>query len=219
MIAGTCRDLLGRAAPGSGAQLVAARGLAECAIDPADLDTLGGWLVGEHAPEGLPVDPELRWTVLQRLVSTGRAGTAEIDSETARDRSDNGQRWAMRCRAAQPDPEAKARAWGSISGDPSLSPYAVRAMVQGFWQPEQADLLTDYVSRYFTELPDMAASRDSSEMERVLGLFGFPGYAVTAEVVRLADELLASGRLTAALARYVSDQLDETRRALRAQGG
>jgi len=219
MLAGTCRDLLERAAPGSGTQLVAARGLAECAIDPTDLDTLGAWLAGGHVPPGLPVDPELRWIALQRLVVTGRAGAAEIDAEAARDRSDEGHRWALQCRAARPDPEVKARTWGSISGDASLSPYVVRAMVQGFWQPEQADLLADFVARYLTELPDIAACRDSAEFERVLGLFGFPGYAVTHEVVVLADKLLAGGRMGPVLARYVSDQLDETRRALRVRGG
>jgi aminopeptidase N len=215
MLAGTCRDLLDRAAPGSGVQLVAARGLAECALAPADLATLRGWLAGENVPEGLSVDPELRWTALLRLVVTGLVGVSEIDAELARDRNDEGQRWALRCRAALPDPEAKARTWHSVSTDTSLSPYVVRAMLQGFWQPEQADLLADYLPRYFTELPDIAVRRDSAEMDRVLGLSGFPGYAVTADVVTLAGRLLTDVRLGPGLARHVSDQLDETRRALR----
>ncbi|HEX6073801.1 MAG TPA: aminopeptidase N [Micromonosporaceae bacterium] len=217
MLAGTCRDLLNRAEPGSSQQLLAARGLVGCALDPADLAMLRAWLAGDQVPDGLLIDPELRWSALLRLVVTGLAGPAEIDAELARDRSDEGERGALRCRAAQPVAGAKARAWQLVSSDMSLSPHALHATLQGFWQPDQVDLLSGYLPRYFAELPEIAVRRDSAEVERVLGHYGFPGYAVSSEVVSLAEELLNSDRLGPGLRRFISDHLDETHRALRAR--
>jgi aminopeptidase N len=217
ILAATLRDLLDRAEPGSSLQLTAARALASCATEPNDLAMLRAWLSGSGIPEGLSIDPQLRWTALLRLATTGHAGSSEIDAELARDRTDEGQRAALRCRAALPDAEAKIRTWRSIRGDTSLSPHDLEAMVRGFWQPEQADLLADYLPRYFAELPEISALRDSPQIDRVLGHFGFPGYAVTGEVVTLAEKVLAGGRLNPGLTRFVSDQVDETRRALRAR--
>ncbi|MGH3647765.1 MAG: ERAP1-like C-terminal domain-containing protein, partial [Micromonosporaceae bacterium] len=217
-LANTCRELLSRAEPGGSAQLVAARGLASCAVEPADLDALAGWLSGTGVPDGLPVDPELRWLITARLVATGTAGEPEIAVELARDPSDEGERGAHRCRAALPDPAAKAATWARIT-DGELTPHLLLATMEGFWQPEQAELLAEYLPRYFAALPSVTARRASPEIARVLGRFGFPEYAVSPEVVELAEKLLAADDVRPALARFISDQLDETRRALRARTG
>jgi len=50
-----------------------------------------------------------------RLAATGRAGDAEIDAELDRDRTDQGRRLALACRAAIPDAAHKARAWRLLS--------------------------------------------------------------------------------------------------------
>ncbi|MGH3736518.1 MAG: aminopeptidase N [Micromonosporaceae bacterium] len=220
-LATACRELLGRAAPGGSAQLIAARGLAGCAVDAADLDALAGWLAvpaGSAVPDGLPIDPELRWLVLRRLAVTGRAGERQIAAELARDPGDEAQRGAHRCRAALPDPAAKAAAWASIV-DGDLTPHLLLATVQGFWQSEQAELLADYLPRYFAAVPAVTARRDSIEIDRVLTRFGFPEYAVSAEVVAQVEKLLAADDVRPGVARFLSDQLDETRRALRARTG
>jgi aminopeptidase N len=216
-LAAACGDLLARSALGSSAQLAAVRGLAGCAIEPADLSRLRGWLSDVDVPEGVRVDSELRWSVLLRLVVTGLAGPDEIDAELARDPGDEGQRGALRCRAALPDPAAKARAWDSIVGD-ELSAHLLLATVEGFWQSEQAGVLEEYLARYFQELPAVTARRSSPEIDRVLGRFGFPGYAVRPDLVTMAEKLLGRPDVSAALARHVADQLDETRRALAAIG-
>jgi aminopeptidase N len=217
ILALTCRDLLDRAVPDSSQQLVAARALAGCATDSTDLATLQAWLSGSKIPEGLSIGQDLRWSTLLRLVTTGYAGVAEIDAELTRDRSDEGRRAALRCRAALPDSSVKTDTWEAIRTDTSLSPHDLHATMQGFWQVDQADLLADYLPRYFAELPEISALRDSAEIDRILGHFGFPGYAVTSELVALAEELLASGRLSPGLVRFLSDQTDEIRRALRVQ--
>lgn len=108
--------------------------------------------------------------------------------------------------------------WAEIT-DGELTPHLLLATLEGFWHPEQAELLADYLPRYFAALPPVTARRDSPEIDRVLGRFGFPEYAVSAEVVALAEKLLAADDVRPALARFASDQLDETRRALRVRTG
>ena len=217
VLADTCRVLLDRAEPGSSAQVLAARTFAQAAIAPEDLDLIADWRQGRRVPDGVAVDAALRWTSLLRLVVMGRAGAAEIDAELAADPSDAGQLEASRCRAAIPDPASKAKTWAAIRDDLSLSPHLLRATVEGFWQPEQADLLAEYLPRYFAELPEIAARRNSPQMDRVLADFGFPPMC-TDEVVGLAEKLLETD-LGAGLARHLTDQLDETRRAVAARHG
>ena len=218
LLAGACRDLLARSAPGGSGQLLAARGLARCAADPSDLQRLRGWLSGSGIPEGLTVGPDLRWSILLRLAVRGVIGEPEIAAEQAADPSDEGQRGAARCRAGLPSPEAKAAAWRNLVGE-EMTPHLMLATVEGFWQPEHAEALADYVRRYFAELPEAVARRGSPEVARVLARFGFPGYAAGPETVGLAEKMLGRDDLTPALARYVTDELDEMRRAARSRAG
>src|SRR5690606_41666860 len=110
-----------------------------------------GLLDGSQALDGLTVDTDLRWTLLRRLVVTGKAGEAEIDAEHERDRTAAGERNAAACKAAIPSAEAKAATWERIvSGD--LPNAVFRATLGGFVEPDQADLLVPYVDKYFAEV-------------------------------------------------------------------
>ncbi len=208
-----CRDLLAAAEPGSGGQLAAARGFARLASGDADLETLRGWLDGVRVPDGLAIDVELRWSVLRRLVTLGRAGTAEIDAELRADSTAMGEKSAAECRAALPDPAAKERAWESLACDPDASNYVIEAVALGFWQPEQQELTAPFVARFFTDMAESARLR-SPWMILLAGLYGYPMSAIEPETVQLAEELLARDDIDPALRRAVVDQNDEVRRAL-----
>ncbi|MGH3657635.1 MAG: ERAP1-like C-terminal domain-containing protein, partial [Micromonosporaceae bacterium] len=216
-LAAVCRKALAGADSGSSTQLVAAHGLSRCATSAGDLATVNGWLAGSDVPEGLDVGPDLRWSVLLRLVVAAVAGPAEIDAELARDPSDEGERGATRCRAALPDPDVKAAAWASMMDDDSLSPYLLQATAEGFWQPEQATVLAPYLPRYFAELLTVTARRGSPEMDRMLCTYGFPRYAVGTDVVAWVEKLLARDDLTPVAARFLTDELDRLRRVLAAR--
>ncbi len=215
-LAGACRELLQAAEPGGSRQLTAARGMARCALDPQDLALVRGWLTGEGVPTGLTIGSDLRWAILLRLAVLGAVGEVEIDAELAADPSDEGQQGAARCRAALSDPASKARTWETIAHG-SLAAQTLFATVEGFWQPEHADVLEDYVARYFTELPEITARRNSPEIDRILGRVGFPGYAASPVVVTMAEKMLGRDDLRPAVARTVGDELDEMRRAVRAR--
>src|SRR5215468_2827989 len=161
--AGELRGLLERAEPGSDAQLAYVQAFARVAVSPDDLALLAGLLDGSGPIDGLVVDTELRWRLLRRLVSRGAAGEAEIEAELARDATDAGARHAATCRAAVPEPAAKEAAWQQIVGG-TLPNALFRAVLDGFVDPDQADLLKPYQQRYFEVVggiwrdwgPDMA---------------------------------------------------------------
>ncbi|GAB3159451.1 aminopeptidase N [Micromonospora sonneratiae] len=208
-----CDRLLATAAPGGSMQLAAARGRISTSTDPV---RLAGWLSGDGVPDGLAVDSDLRWALLNRLAVLGAVGESEIAAELAADRSATGETQAAQCRAALPDPAAKAVAWRVVTTDTTLSNRLVEANAAGFWQPEQEELTASYVERYFAEMPAMARLRTPWVADRVAGL-AFPRYAVVQRTRELAATLLAQDDLTPGLRRVVTDADDDLRRALLAR--
>jgi aminopeptidase N len=186
------------------------RGLIGSTVDTARLEA---WLAGEGVPEGLTVDADMRWLILYRLSVLGTAGEAEIDAEYDRDRSSTGEQWAARCRAARPDAGAKEAAWTAVVGDRSLSNRLAELTASAFWQPEQTELLTPYVERYFADMPEMMRVRSGMSAEKT-ALAAYPSVMVAPETRRRAAELLAREDLDPILRRVVIDADDDLRRAL-----
>ncbi|MDP9791527.1 aminopeptidase N [Catenuloplanes nepalensis] len=214
LIAAAADRLLAAAPAGHSLQLAAARSLIGTTRDAS---RLRGWLAGDGVPDGLAVDADLRWRLLASLVVLGAAGPAEIEAESARDRSAAGELWAGTCRAALPDPAAKERAWRRLYTDESLSNRSLVAYAQGFWQPEQSELTAPFVARYFAEIPEAARARSGWSAERLAALT-FPVFAVSPETRAAAAGLLARDDLHPAVRRAVTDADDDMRRALRARG-
>lgn len=208
-----CRDLIRRTEDGShpGLRLTAVRHFIDAATQPAAIQD---WLDSGGVPGGPDLDPELRWRVLTRLAVLGAVDEPAIAAELDRDPSATGQEGAARCRAALPGPEAKAAAWARLFTDDTLSNYLFTATAQGFWQPEQTDVLRDYVPRYYTDAATLAGRRGTAIAEAV-GRHAFPQYAVDEENLRLGREALDHGELTPALRRKLADQIDDLARALR----
>ncbi len=213
LIGELCRDLLRRTEDGSqpGLRLTAVRHR----IDSAQrADTLTAWLADDTVPGGPELDPELRWRILARLAVLGAADENAIAAELERDPSATGQEGAARCRAALPDAEAKKRAWDAMFRDDDLSNYLFTATAKGFWQPEQAELTAEYVTRFFTDAPAVARRRGPAIAEAA-GHWAFPAHAVDQDTLRRGQETLDGDDVTPALRRKLTDQLDDLARALR----
>ncbi|HEX2772466.1 MAG TPA: aminopeptidase N [Micromonosporaceae bacterium] len=208
-----CDRLLATGPDDSSLRLAAARGLVAAS---ADAGRLAGWLAGTGVPAGVVVDTDFRWLVLQRLAVLGAVESADIDAEQASDRSATGAENAARCRAALPDAADKQRAWQAIVEDLGLSNRLVEAAAEGFWQPEQAELTSSYVERYFTDMPAMARRR-SPWVADAVARRAFPQYAVSPRTLELAADLLAREDITSGLRRAVTDAADDVRRALAAR--
>ncbi|WP_419994085.1 aminopeptidase N [Streptomyces boninensis] len=209
-LTGLARELLADAED-PGLRLTAVRTLTDSATTP---DELRDWLAAGTVPGGPVLDPELRWRALLRLSVLGAATPAKIDAELDRDPSATGEEGAARCRAALPDPAAKEAAWEQLYGNDKLSNYLFTATAQGFWRPEQRDLVRAYVPRYFDDVVPLAARRGPAIAAQA-GTHGFPSALVEDDTLRHSTAALERTDLTPALRRKLVDQEDDLRRALR----
>ncbi|GAA4294126.1 aminopeptidase N [Streptomyces venetus] len=204
------------AAPGSDHQLAWARAFAATARTPEQLDVLDALLDGSQTIDGLVVDTELRWSFVQRLAAVGRFDEAEIAGEYERDRTAAGERHAATARAARPTPEAKAEAWASVVDSDKLPNAVQEAVIGGFVQTDQRELLAPYADRYFEVVKDIWESR-SHEMAQQIAVGLYPTVQVSQETLDRTDAWLASAEPSAALRRLVSESRAGVERALRAQ--
>jgi aminopeptidase N len=208
--------LLRAATAGSDHQLAWAQMLGWTATAPDQLDLLAALLSGSEVIEGLVIDTELRWRLLQRLAAVGRAGDAHIDAELTRDDTNAGQRHAAACRASIPDAEHKAAAWQALTESGGLGIEEVVAIGFGFNQVEHADVLAGFTERYFAELPGVWARHDGL-LRVVLGKLLFPYPAASPELLERVDAFLATPDLDPALARVVIEGRDTVDKALRSR--
>jgi aminopeptidase N len=209
----TLRSWLLAAAPGSDHQLAYAKALADVATSQASLDLLAGLLAGTESIDGLAVDTDLRWEFLHRLASRGAAGPAEIEAELDRDRTDAGERHAESCLAAIPTAEAKAAAWAKITG--GVLPNATfRAVLRGFRDPDQDELLAPYAGKFYDALAGMWLD-GASDMAQFFTEVGYPDSVVSQEAIDATDAYIAAADPVPALRRLLVERRDDVARALR----
>jgi aminopeptidase N len=215
LMAGSLRELIPGAAAGSDEQLAYVRAFAGVATSDDDLDFLAGLFGGSVRLDGLTVDTELRWALLMRLVSRGRAGAAEIEAELARDATDAGERHAASCRASIPTAEAKRETWQAlIAGELTIAMF--RATLGGFADPDQPELIEPYREEYFGVVSDVW--RDwSSAMAQDFVSGAYAAWAISPETVEATDAYIAGARPPAALERLLIEGRDDVLRALRCQ--
>jgi aminopeptidase N len=215
LTADTLRGLLDQADPGSDAQLAYLQALARTAIAGRHTDLLRGLLDGSVVIDGLAVDTDLRWSLLQRLASLGLADPQEIDAELAADVTDEGERRAASCRAAIPMAEAKEAAWEEITGG-KLPNATFKAVLNGFMSPDQDALLEPYARRYFDVLAGVW--RDwKSDMAQYFASNAYPVTVISEQAILATDDYIDRTSPPPALRRLLIEDRDDVERALRCQ--
>ncbi|MFJ3948684.1 aminopeptidase N [Streptomyces libani] len=209
-------EQLRAAEPGSDHQLAWARAFAASARTDTQLDLLQGLLDGTEEISGLAVDTELRWALLQRLAATGRADEKAVAAELERDKTSAGERHAATARAARPTAEAKAEAWASVVESDKLPNSLQEAVIGGFVQPDQRELLAPYTAKYFAAVKDIWNSR-SHEMAQQIVVGLYPALQVSQETLDATDAWLASAGPSPALRRLMTESRAGIERALKAQ--
>ena len=215
-LAELARTALATAEAGSGWQLTWARLLISSARTPAELDQLRGWLTATGVPDGLVIDTELRWSLLQTLASLGAATEAEIDDELAGDRTASGEREAAVAKALLPTAENKARVWAQLTGDAELPNWLNRSLLSGFQSVKQVALTEPYATKFFDVVGDVWA-RSDSEPAQEFAMMGYPVYQISDETVALTDAWLARDGNPASLRRLVAEGRDGILRAIKAR--
>ncbi|MFZ4511714.1 MAG: aminopeptidase N, partial [Candidatus Nanopelagicales bacterium] len=215
-LAAALDGLMRAADPGSDHQLAFVRAFTSLATSPADLDTVAGLLDGTVVLEGLAVDADLRWSMLQRLAATGRAELDAIEAELGRDDTATGRRQAAIARAARPSLEAKDLAWAEMMERTDIPNAILEATIGGFVQPDQVDLLSHFRTRFFDDIV-RAWDAQTMEMGQSLAMGLYPSLIVDAKTVRETDDFLRRDDLNPALRRLVIEGRDGVSRSLRAR--
>ncbi|MFL6286939.1 MAG: aminopeptidase N, partial [Actinomycetes bacterium] len=204
------------AAAGSDHQLALFRGFVSIARTGPQLATVEAALGGSEVPEGLTIDADLRWSLVHRLVATGRAAPELIDEEFERDRTASGERQAAAARAAVPTEEAKDNAWRAAVESDELPNALLGATVAGLNTPDHAELNRRLIDRYFAMLDDIWRTRTNDTAQNlVVGLY--PGFLVEQEIIDRTEEYLATHDAPPALRRLLVEGADGVRRSLKAQ--
>ena len=201
----------------SDAQFQFVKFFASIASTPEHVATLRGLVDGSVALDGLEIDTDLRWELLEGLVLNNAATEAEIEEALQADNTSNGQQAAARARATYPTPEAKAAAFDSLADSDTLSNAIVRAVTMGYQHTNDPSSLAGQVAPYFAALTTIWDSRSYKIAEHfILGMYPTP--LASQELADATTAWLDSNAAApAALRRLVIENLAGVERALKAQ--
>ncbi|MBF4579840.1 aminopeptidase N [Frigoribacterium sp. VKM Ac-2530] len=209
-------ELAKEAEAGSDAQFQFVKFFAAAASTPAHADALRALHDGSLALDGLEVDTDLRWELLEGLVLVGAAGEAEIDAALEADNTANGAQAAARARAAIPTPEGKLAAFASVVDSAEQPNAIVRATAQGFQHTNDPAVLQPVVERYFASLTGIWESRSYHIADTLVsGLY--PAGLADQQLVDTTRAWLDANPDVPALRRIVVESLSGVERALRVQ--
>ena len=163
------------------------------------------------APDGLELDPELRWAWLTALATTGHATVAEADAELRRDPTAKGRTAHLTVLAARPDADVRAAAWHSAWEDTTLTNDHLSATIAGVRAGGRRDLIAAFDEDYFARIRGVWSARSIEIAARLVrGLFP------EGDSLDLVDAWLARNEdAPAALRRIVTEQRDHLARDLR----
>ena len=200
----------------SDAQFQFVKFFAGLASTPAHVATLRGLLDGSVALDGLEIDTDLRWELLQGLALNSATDAAAVDAALANDNTANGQQAAARVRAAFSTVESKAAAFAQLADSADLPNAIVRNVTLGYLHVNDPSVLASRVEPYFAAISDIWANRSYSIAETfVLGLY--PSPLASQELVDATTAWLDANPDVPALRRLVTENLAGVQRALRAQ--
>lgn len=220
-LAQACKGFATNAPGGSDHQLAFTRVFIANATTHDQLQTVTDLFNGALIWEGLTVDTDLRWTLLQKLVAAGVKGDSDIDIELSNDNTATGLRQATVARAARPTMEAKEAAWDSVFNNTELPNTIIGATISGFQDTGQPALMGAFMDRYFREILTVW-EKQTMEMAQDITSGMYPVCVNSAELVTATNEFLSEQALPSASARptmirLITEARDGTERALRAQ--
>ena len=209
-------NLIQQAEPGSDFQLAFVKNaIAVCTKTSAHIEQLQKWFDGSATPTGLVLDTDLRWAFVSQLVALGALAPSAIDEELSRDNTASGQRQAASARAEVPTAAAKAQAWHDTIERDDLANAIIEQIIGGFSHPDQRELITDYVDKYFEVLPAVWENR-TNEIAQAITMGYFPSLLASQEILDKADAFLATKQDPGCI-RLVRESRDNVARALRNQ--
>ena len=211
-------ELLAAAPAGSDHQVAFGYAAVRSASQDSDFAKIRDLLSGELSFDGLTVDQDLRWAIIETLAAAGLDDDGTLaDREAAADDTADGRRHRAAARAARPLAQAKAEAWRLVVETPDQPNDLIGAVLGEFYQVGADKLAEPYVEPYFQALAAVWAERSIQNAERIVS-GGYPWPLTSAALLARTDAWLATDAAKApALRRLVLEARDDAARALRAQ--
>ena len=209
-------ELAQGAEAGSDAQFQFVKFFANVASTTEHAAALQGLRSGEIVLDGLEIDTDLDWELLEGLVLVGAAGELEIAAALEKDDTANGQQAAARARATIPTLEAKEAALTAGLTDESISNVVLRNMAMGYTHTNDPAVLESLVPLYFDSIRRVWDERSFQLAQYIVHGF-YPATLVTSELVEATKAWLDANPEPAALRRMVIEELAGVERALAAQ--
>ncbi|WP_018599205.1 aminopeptidase N [Mycobacterium sp. 155] len=217
-------ELARGAEPGSDHQLAYVNALCTSVLSTQQTVLLADLLDKDPASlglAGLQIDTDLRWRIVTALARSGQIDaegpeTPFIDAEAQRDPTAAGKRQAAAASAARPQDVVKTTSWEDVIEDDTLPNITTRAIVGGFVQPGQAELLTPFTTRYFAAVAGIWERR-SSEVAQTVVVGLYPSWDISQNGLDAADTFLSDPEVPPALRRLVLEGRAGVERSLRAR--
>ena len=181
--------------------------------DMAGLTRLAAILAGATVVQGVPLNQELRWSLIATLNRHDHPGSAAlIATELARDRSDSGRSAALRATVLRPDPAIKAE-WLAKIGEPNTSePFArIRVAMANLYPAGQEKLAEASAVERLRRLPELDKVATPAYM-RAYGASMIPAACTAASAARLQGAVVDMKLLSPASARALRSRLEEDQR-------
>ena len=204
------------AAAGSDAQFQFVKFFANIASTSSHVSAIQGVKDGSIALDGLTIDTDLSWELLEALVLNGAAGHDEIDAALAADNTANGAQAAARAKATIPTAANKLAIFSSLVDSDEAPNSIVRNSALGFSHTNDPSSLEPIVERYFASLTELWKSRSYQIAETlIVGLY--PSTLASQELIDATNAWLTNNQEVPALRRLVIENLAGVERAVRVQ--
>ncbi|WP_043166824.1 aminopeptidase N [Bifidobacterium callitrichos] len=174
-----------------------------------------GLLDGSVSLEGLEIDNNFTWTIVNALASVNEYDDADIDAQLKKKETTENREFAYGARAVKGTAEAKAWAWDQALNNADLTNSQLEAVARGFAATPRPDLAAPYAAKYF-ETVDWIWKNKTFHMAEALLEGLYPGYADPAELVSLGESWLAGHEdADAALRRIILENVYSSKRTLK----
>jgi aminopeptidase N len=176
------------------------------ATDKAGLEKLAAILSGATVIEGVPLNQDLRWSLIATLARYDYPGSAAlIEAELARDKSDSGQSAALRATVLRPDPKIKEEWLAKIADLKTTLPFSrVRTAMGSLFPTGQAQLSEASAQQRLNTLAAVDKAAEPVYM-RSYAWSMIPHSCTPESVARLAQALTQAGELSTGTKRALAD--------------
>ena len=148
-----------------------------------------GLLDGTVTLDGLDIDNNFTWTIVQSLTSVNEMTNEDVDAQLAKKDTTENREFAYGARASMATVEAKEWAWDQALHNDELTNSQLEAVARGFSTTPRADLVEPFAAKYFETVDWVWANKTYHMAEALLnGLY--PGYADPATLTKLGDAWL-----------------------------